>query len=254
MKDKFKKKFFSVIWGIDFTFGLSVDVTKNLILDGLANFGLSDLPGRPYDSAFELLASPPARKRLIIMGLNGSSVDAHMTNYLSVINDYEFPHISNVQSGTEGAWGITHLAKRLQQIPAELGYNWQDVVYTNALMMCSVNAASLKNEAFKLNQTPEDLIKNSMGFFENVTLPLCNPDMIIAYSNGLSSLSAASLLLKHFWDKNTLKYSHPKGYYTTFAFLAKFKGRSIPVICIRHMSRFKPQQDYIKTAISLMKH
>ena len=47
MMDKFKKKFFSVIWGINFTFGLSVDATKNFILHGLANFGLSDLPGRP---------------------------------------------------------------------------------------------------------------------------------------------------------------------------------------------------------------
>lgn len=229
-----------------------MDITKDFILNGLADFGLSDLPGRPYDSAFELLASPPIRKCLIMMGFNGSSADAHMTNALSIMNDHKSPYVSNVQKGTEGDWGITHLAKRLQQIPAVLGYEWQNVIYTNALMMCSINAASLKNEALAFGHTLEGIVTNSMGFFENVTLPLCNPDMIIAYSNGLSSLSAASLLLKHFGDKNTLKYSHPKGYYTTFAFLARFKDRSIPVICIRHMSRFKPQEEYIKAAIALM--
>ncbi|MDE1186168.1 MAG: hypothetical protein PW844_06780, partial [Pantoea sp.] len=122
----------------------------------------------------------------------------------------------------------------------------------NALMMCSVNAASLQKEAIEHNQTMEGLIKSSMSFFEEVTLPLCNPDLIIAHSNGLSSPSAASLLLKHFGNKDTLKYSHPNGYYTTFGFIGKFKAQTVPVICIRHMSRFKPQYEYIKAAISMM--
>ena len=43
--------------------------------------------------------------------------------------------------------GITHLAKRLQQIPSCLGYSWEDVIYTNALMMCSQNAATLKRSS-----------------------------------------------------------------------------------------------------------
>lgn len=229
-----------------------MEATKKFILDGLANFGLSDLPGRPYDSSFQLLASPPQRKRVIMMGFNGSLVDAHITNAQSIEKDFESPYISNVQNGIEGAWGITHLAKRLQQIPTGLGYDWQDVLYTNALMMCSKNAASLKVEALAKNQSLEEITINSMRFFENVTLPLCNPEVIIAYSNGLSSLSAASLLLKHFGDVSTLKYSHPKGYYTTYAFYAKFHGQRVPVVCVRHMSRFKPHDEYIKSAISLM--
>jgi hypothetical protein len=232
---------------------IQMEATKKFILDGLADFGLSDLPGRPYDSAFELLASPPDRKRVIMMGFNGSLVDAHITNAQSIQKDFESPTISNVQNGIEGAWGITHLAKRLQQIPVGLGYDWQDVVYTNALMMCSQNAASIQKEALRQNLSVEQLVKNSMGFFKNVTLQLCNPEVIIAYSNGLTSLSAASLLLKHFGEAGTLKYSHPKGYYTTYAFYAKFHSQRVPVVCVRHMSRFKPHEEYIKSAISLMR-
>ncbi|KQN46884.1 hypothetical protein ASE93_12295 [Serratia sp. Leaf50] len=227
--------------------------TKNFILDGLAQFNLSDLPGRPYDTAFQVLASEPARKRLVIMGFNGSSVDSKMTNSTSIINDHASPHVSNVQCGTEGAWGIKHLANRLQQIPFWLGYDWQDVIYTNALLMCSTNAASLKKEVLCFNQTLPDIVKNSMGFFEHITLSLCSPDVIVAYSNSLASLSAASLLLKHFGDISTLKYSQPRGYHTTFAFIATINGKKIPVICLRHMSRFKPDETYVKAALSMVR-
>ncbi|MEG3135534.1 hypothetical protein SC206_18410 [Rouxiella sp. T17] len=227
--------------------------TKQFILDGLARFNLSDLPGRPYDTAFDVMAAAPTRKRLVMMGFNGSSVDSKMTNAKSVINDHSSPYVSNVQSGTEGSWGITHLARRLQQVPSWLGYDWQDVIYTNALMMCSNNAASLKKEALEFNQTITDVIENSMGFFEHVTIPLCSPEVIVAYSNSLHSLSAASLLLKHFGDISTLKYSHPKGYHTTFGFMATINGKKIPVICLRHMSRFKPEESYVKEALSLVK-
>jgi hypothetical protein len=51
----------------------------------------------------------------------------------------------------------------LQQIPVGVGYDWQDVVYTNALMMCSQNAASIQKEALKQNLSVEQLVKNSMG-------------------------------------------------------------------------------------------
>ena len=92
-----------------------MDKTRDFILGGLSRFGLADLPGRPYDSAFELIASPPIRKRLIVMGFNGSSADSHMTNSQSIIQDHSKPFVSNVHLGTQGEWGITHLAKRLQQ-------------------------------------------------------------------------------------------------------------------------------------------
>lgn len=212
-----------------------MDETRDSILTELSRLGLANLPGRPYDCAFELLAAPPTRKRLVMMGFNGSSADACMINAQSVLRDRAYPLISGIQ----GKWGITHLAKRLQQIPGSLGYNWENVIYTNALMICSRNASTLREEAQHFNMTLKEIIKNSMAFFEQVTMPLSEPEIIVAYSNSLQTLSAASLLLEYFGDASTLKHSHPKGYHTTFAFIAKLNGRNIPVICVHHMSRFK---------------
>ena len=231
---------------------LIMEKTRDFILEGLSRFDLADLPGRPYDCAFDLLAATPSRKRLIMMGFNGSLADSCMTNRQSILQDYAHPLLSGIQQGIQGKWGITHLAKRLQQIPCCLGYSWEDVVYTNALMMCSQNAASLKKEAACRNMTMNEIEANSMAFFEHVTARLSEPDLIVAYSNSLQSISAASLLLKHFGDASTLKFSHPKGYHTTFAFMVNLNSRNIPVICVRHMSRFKPEESYIKAAFELM--
>lgn len=231
---------------------LAVNNTRQTIIEGLHRYGLSELPGRPYDCSFELLAAPLERKRLIMVGFNGSSADKKQTNSQSVTKDYERPYFSNVRAGTEGEWGIKHLANRLQQIPQELGYRWEDVIYTNSLLMCSSSAHSLKTEVIEQEITVEYLVKNSMNFFENITIPLCKPELIIAYSNGLSSLSAASLLMKHFGDVSTLRHSHAKGYYTTYAFKAQFRELQVPVVCIRHMSRFKPNVEYIKEALRLV--
>lgn len=230
-----------------------MDKTRDFILGGLSRYGLADLPGRPYDSAFELIASPPTRKRLIVMGFNGSSADSHMTNSQSIMQDHSKPLVSNVHLGTQGEWGITHLAKRLQQIPISLGYRWEDVVFTNALMMCSTNASTLKQEASRHKLTVEQLVKYSTRFFESVTIPLCKPELIVAYSNSLQSISAANILLKHFGDPSTLIYTQQKGYYTTFAFSAVLNDMKIPVICVRHMSRFKPSEELIETALEMMK-
>lgn len=119
-------------------------------------------------------------------------------------------------------------------------------------MMCSQNAATLKKEAARHEMTMNEIEANSMAFFEHVTAHLSEPDLIVAYSNSLQSLSAASLLLKHFGDATTLKFSQPKGYHTTFAFMANLNSRNIPVICVRHMSRFKPEESYIRAAVKLM--
>ena len=230
-----------------------MDKTRDFILEGLSRYGLADFLGRPYDSAFEVIASPTPRKRLIMMGFNGSSADKKITNSESIIKDHAHPLISNIQRGVEGKWGIKRLAARLQQIPVNLGYNWQDVLYTNALMMCSANAAELKEIASSHNMTIEQLVKASMSYFEHVTIPLCKPEMIITYGNSLQSLSAAKILLQHFGDPSTLRYAQQTGYYTTFAFSAVLNDVKIPVICVRHMSRFKPSEKCIKTAIELMK-
>lgn len=71
-----------------------------------------------------------------------------------------------------------------QAAPEQLGFRWQDTVYTNALLLCSKDALSLKKRAQESAIGSLDrLIEKSMSFFENVTVPLCKPELIIAYSN-----------------------------------------------------------------------
>jgi hypothetical protein len=79
-----------------------VDKTRDFILEGLSRFDLADLPGRPYDCAFDLLAATPSRKRLIMMGFNGSLADSCMTNRQSILQDYAHPFISGIQQGIQG--------------------------------------------------------------------------------------------------------------------------------------------------------
>ncbi|MEB5573547.1 hypothetical protein MWR38_19595 [Klebsiella pneumoniae] len=74
-----------------------MDKTRDFILEGLSRFNLADLPGRPYDCAFDLLAATPSRKRLIMMGFNGSLADSCMTNRQAILQDYAHPFISGIQ-------------------------------------------------------------------------------------------------------------------------------------------------------------
>ncbi|WP_126466987.1 hypothetical protein [Pragia fontium] len=87
-----------------------------------------------------------------------------------------------------------------------------------------------------------------MKFFSEVTIPLSQPELIVAYSNGLSSLSAAKILLDAFGLKDTFHEEQSSPYYTTYSFLAKIGDLHVPVVGIRHMSRFKPKTDLVKSA------
>ncbi len=120
--------------------------------------------------------------------------------------------------------------------------------------MCSKDALSLKKSAQESAIGSLDrLIEKSMGFFENVTVPLCKPELIIAYSNGMNSDSAARLLLKAFGDGDEPEYISRNSYYSTFGFTARFKQFDVPVVGIRHMSRFKPDVQLIKQAWEKMR-
>lgn len=94
-----------------------MDKTKSFILDGLSYYALADLPGWPYDCAFELLSAPPSRKRLIMLGFNGSSADASMTNSQSLIQDYTYPFVSGIQQGMAGKWGAHIWQKDCMKYP-----------------------------------------------------------------------------------------------------------------------------------------
>lgn len=76
--------------------------TRNHILGVLDNLAIGDFAARPFDCAFELLAAPPSRKRLIMVGFNGSLADAVYTNAGAICAGYEQPMFSNVAHGLEG--------------------------------------------------------------------------------------------------------------------------------------------------------
>ncbi|NES10255.1 hypothetical protein G3O07_11715 [Pseudomonas laurentiana] len=63
--------------------------TRNFILDVLCDLAIGDYIARPFDCAFELLAAPPSRKRLIMVGFNGSLADAIHTNAGSICAGYD---------------------------------------------------------------------------------------------------------------------------------------------------------------------
>lgn len=152
-----------------------MDKTRDFILEGLSRFDLADLPGRPYD-CFDLLAATPSRKRLIMMGFNGSLADSCMTNRQSFCKIMNILLFQVFKKGYKENGDHSSFAKRLQQIPSCLGYSWEDVIYTNALMMCSQNAATLKKEAARHEMTMNEIEANSMAFFEHVTAHLSEPD------------------------------------------------------------------------------
>lgn len=223
--------------------------TRDHILQVLKDLEIGDLSARPFDNAFELLAAPASRKRLIMVGFNGSLADAQHTNAGAIHEGYEQPAFCNLAHGVEGGWGRTTLANRLTQLPDGLGFNWRDTLYTNALLLCSKDAASIQKTAQQTSaMNLQTLTRKSMAFFERVTVPLAEPELIIAYSNGLGSPSAAMILWEAFGNGNDLDHVNTSVYRATYGFTATIGGREVPVVGVRHMSRFKPCVDAVKLA------
>ena len=223
--------------------------TRNHIIDVLNDLAIADLAARPFDCAFELLAASPSRKRLIMVGFNGSLADATHTNAGAVYAGYEQPEFSNVAYGLEGGWGRKTLPQRLTKLPDALGFDWRDTVYTNALLLCSKDAASISEVARHSGATNlKSLMRQSMSFFERVTVPLTEPELIIAYGNGLKSPSATNSLWEAFGNGETLDPVNVSSYKATYGFTATIGTRKVPVVGIRHMSRFEPNVEAIKLA------
>lgn len=223
--------------------------TRNYMLEVLEDLGIGGFAARPFDCAFELLAAPPSRKRLIVIGFNGSLADDIHTNAGAVHAGYEQPEFSNVAHGLKGGWGSTPLPRRLTELPAKLGFDWRDTLYTNALLLCSADAASIQKVARQSSAASlESLTRKSMDFFERVTVSLAEPELIIAYSNGLGSPSAAKILWERFGNGEALDHVDSSSYRATYGFTATIASRKIPVVGIRHMSRFVPSIDAIKLA------
>lgn len=79
-------------------------------------------------------------------------------------------------------------------------------------------------------------------------MPLAEPELIIAYSNGLGSPSAARILWERFGNGEALDHVDVSSYRATYGFTATIGSRKIPVVGIRHMSRFEPSIEAIKLA------
>ena len=208
----------------------------------LEKCGLAGLRGRPFDSAFEVFLRPPEDNKLIIMGLNGSLADKDLTNLESVHQDAMHPTIANLDNGLKVGWGgRTTLPERLTEIPGVLGFERQGTVFTNALLMCSKDANSLKGECEKVGISIAELERNSMKFFLKFTLRYSRPRLILAYSNSWSGISATKVLYEYFKSSAEESRRCSVNKYTSYRyFKIQVEGVEIPVIGIRHLSRFKP--------------
>ncbi len=233
---------------------------KARILESLKELGLDSLPARPFDCAFDVVAAPPAEKRLVVVGLNGSMADAEngWTNARAVEEDAQNPTDSELRRGLDGLWTtgnkrgegppnskaprkFTTLAKRLEQLPGQLGFESGATVYTNSLLLCSKGADDIASAAQRSSiGSYEALRVRSMKFFEGVTLSISEPELIVAYSNSIGPFSATQILYEAFGRGGLRHYSRTEKP-VTWGFLAQAAGRRIPVVGIRHLSRFKPK-------------
>lgn len=221
----------------------------DFILNGLAQTELGPLQSRPYDCAFDVLAAPPSQKKLIVMGFNGSKADKDFSNTEAITADAKRSDVCNVDLGVKGAWGSTRLAKQLAALPGRLGFDKHETVYTNSVLLCSDDAYSVKKAAKETALgSLEVLTERSMHFFAEVTMRLCEPELIVAYSNSLQDPSAASILYAAFGEGEEIDHVCQRTHTATFGFTASISGKRVPVVCIRHMSRYNMQPDLIRQA------
>ncbi|WP_418608782.1 hypothetical protein ACNSN2_06050 [Pseudoalteromonas sp. US3C1013] len=214
----------------------------------LKELGIENLNSRPYDCAYSVLDKDKNEKKLIVVGFNGSNADLEWTNLNSLEHGKENPDESNVLNGLNGAWLSTTLPKRLISLPAELGFPVNSTIYTNAILLCSENANAIKKKAKEVGFSHVNkLIEKSLDFFEDITIAESSPELIICYSNSMNDLSASSILYERF-AVSEIEVLNNNVYYKTFSFMSEINGEKIPVVCIRHMSRFKPCIDSIKKA------
>jgi hypothetical protein len=215
----------------------------------LNELGIENLNSRPYDCAFSVLDQDKKHKKLVVVGFNGSDADIEWTNFSALKHGKENPEESNVLNGAKnGAWLSTTLPKRLISLPTELGFSVNSTIYTNAILLCSENANAVKKKSKDVGFSHVNkLIEKSMDFFQDITIEESSPELIICYSNSMSDLSASSIIYEKF-GISEIEVVNENVYYKTFSFISEIKGKKIPVVCIRHMSRFKPCIDSIKKA------
>lgn len=221
-------------------------MNKKVVIEKLEELGLSELNSRPFDNAFSVFNNP--NRKLIIVGFNGSDTDLIWTNKSAVEYGFDNPDDFNVANGAEGEWLSKTLPKRLLSLPLDLGFTLKETVYTNAILLCSKDAYAIKKKAKEVGfKHVNEVVEKSMTFLEQVTVGDSTPELIICYSNGMNDLSASSVLFNRF-GVSEIAIANDNNYYKTFSFIANINNHFVPVIGIRHMSRFKPCIDSIKKA------
>jgi hypothetical protein len=230
-------------------------------ITALKKSSLSAQRGRVFDSAFNSLIRDKESDTILVMGLNGSNADQHLTNAESIKSDHDAPDIANLHM----PWGITLdgapyyslLQKRLSAIleslqPVLRYLNLEiaegSVIYTNAYLRCT---ASQNELAMYVRQKPQ-LVEDCRQFHWQFTIPTVRPRLIVAFGNSEYDLSAYRFLLDsatkpeygvigvskvHFYRDR-----HGRVVAKCFQIQCRDEdGRStrwIPVIAVRHLSRF----------------
>ena len=207
----------------------------------LEQYGLAEVEGRPFDNSFEAFSRSLRLKRnLVVVGFNGSSADEGWTTKATFEIGLKDPCFSNVQLGAEEGWnGKKRLAKALIKIPNIFGLRWQDTIYTNAILACSKDAADL-SKGINLNNSTSSVsqvINNSMAFFKNFIIREFQPSIIVCHGNGEKTLSTASILHRFLdGDQKIILSEDPR--HRAYWFHGNYEERKIPILCLRHMSRF----------------
>lgn len=219
----------------------------------LESFELSEIRSRVFDNAYRIFEGPAESRRLIVVGLNGNLSDSEYSNLSSVEHARKNPGFCNVTFGLTGGWGRTNLPKNLVALMDGLGYSFQSTVFTNAILMCSKSESEIRLAAREQGFfSAEEVISRSMSFFEEFTVGESRPELIVAYGNGLSDMSTANVIYRRFGVSRMCPLNHSLDS-DVYSFLAMINGQIVPVVCIRHMSRFKPCIESIKISLGQLK-
>jgi hypothetical protein len=203
------------------------------ILDELS---LSHLPGRPFDNHFGLFDPSKNKPTLIVMGLNGSRADKGKTNRQAVQDGLYRPEYSNLKNGLDQGWGGSKtLPRRLQQVVNTLGFEIDQTIFTNTILICSENAGTIGEEAQTHGMDIRSIIEKSMAFHKRFTFEVANPKAIFLYSNSLYNFSAANVWRQTMQTSEVL-FLRSGAYW----FHSLVNGIPVPTLCVPHMSRVPP--------------
>ncbi|MGJ0394345.1 MAG: hypothetical protein ACR650_16630 [Methylocystis sp.] len=218
---------------------------KQHALEVLENLRLADLPGRPFDNAHSLFGDRDS-KRLIFVGLNGSMADDSYTNSSAISHGFENPDFSNLESGLNGGWGKLTLPKRLCHVSLRLGFKPDETIFTNSILMCSKDASAISQRYREItNKDTADLVDSSMRFFKEFTLRFANAATIVVHGNSTSESSAANILYRYLHGSQKFFFDE-RPYHAAYWFSANLGDYTLPVLCLRHLSRYAPNDEALR--------